>query len=76
MKNPDEELLEDWHTNPKYWKLGGLFYYNREDERLLIDKPNPNYGSTLNFAHRKSYIIIVVCISFFGFVVYMITSKN
>lgn len=71
MQNPSKEILEDWRTNPKYWKLG-LFYYNKEDERLLVDKPNPNYGATLNFAHKKSYLFLVGLLLFFGLVVFTI----
>jgi uncharacterized membrane protein len=75
MENPNSEKLEDWQKDPKYWKLGGLFYYNKEDKRILVDKPNPNYGSTLNFAHRKSYLIMLLCFLFFGFVIYMVLNK-
>lgn len=59
--------------NPKHWKLGGLFYYNKEDERLIIDKPNPNYGTTLNFAHKKAYLFFIGMLCFFGFVIFIIT---
>lgn len=76
MNNPDKQKLEDWRTNPKYWKIFGLFYYNKEDDRLIVDKPNPNYGTTLNFAHRKSYIFLLIMFAFFGFVGYMILSSH
>jgi len=76
MQNPSEETLKDWHKNPKYWKLGGLFYYNKEDQRLMVDKQNPNYGTTLNFAHKKSYFFLLLIFSFFGFVIYMMTKNQ
>lgn len=76
MTTPDKEILEDWRTNPKYWKVFGLFYYNKEDERLMVDKPNPNYGTTLNFANRKSYIFLLIILAFFGFVGYTIVSSK
>ena len=76
METPSKEILEDWRTNPKYWKLGGLFYVNKEDERILVDKPNPTYGTTLNFAHPKSYLCLLLCFMFFGFIIYMVTRKQ
>ena len=76
MKTPGKEIPEDWRTNPKYWKLFGLFYYNKEDYRLMVDKPNPNYGTTLNFANRKSYIFLFIMFTFFGFVGFIILSSN
>jgi uncharacterized membrane protein len=75
MKKPSQETLEEWRINPKYWKWR-MFYYNKEDDRLLIDKPNPNYGTTFNFAHHKSYWLLLLIFSFFGFIVYMITSNQ
>jgi uncharacterized membrane protein len=71
MENPGKEILEEWRKNPKYWKWK-MFYYNKEDNRLLVDKPNPNYGTTLNFAHRKSYFFLIGLFLFFGLVVFTI----
>lgn len=44
-------------TNPEYYKWG-LFYFNREDTRVLVPKVNRMMGWTLNFARPESYIII------------------
>ncbi len=33
-------------------------------------------GTTLNFAHSKSYGILLLTFSFFGFIVYMITHNQ
>jgi len=74
MKTPSQETLEEWRTNPKYWKWG-LFYYNKEDDRLLVDKPNPKYGTTFNFAHKKSYLYLLLIFSFFGFILCMIQNN-
>jgi len=76
MTTPDKEILEDWRTNPKYWKVFGLIYFNKEDDRLMVDKPNPNNGTTLNFANRKSYIFLLIMFSFFGFICYTILMSN
>lgn len=70
MENP--ETLKEWNENPKYWKWG-LFYFNKEDKRLIVDKQNPNYGSTFNFAHPKSYLFFIGMLCFFLFVISMIT---
>ncbi len=75
MENPSKEQLEKWNSNPKYWKWN-LFYYNKEDNRLIVDKPNPNYGRTFNFAHPKSYLFFVGMLIFFGFVVFMILTTR
>jgi len=76
MEPLSKQTEERWRKDPKNWKLGGLFYYNKEDQRLLVDKPNPNYGTTLNFAHRKSYVFMLMIFLFFGFIGYMITSRQ
>lgn len=76
MENPSKERIEEWRKNPKYWKCKGLFYYNKEDERLIVDKSNPNYGTTLNFAHKKAFLFLIGMLSFFGFVICMITRNQ
>lgn len=71
---PSREQIYLWHNNPKNWK-GYFFYFNKDDNRVMVDKRNPRFGATLNFANPKSYIVLLVAVSFFGFVVYMI-DKN
>ncbi|WP_284651852.1 DUF5808 domain-containing protein [Flavobacterium terrisoli] len=61
-------------TSKKNWKFG-LFYFNKEDQRVFVEKPNPNYGITLNFANPKAYVALLLAALFFGFIVYMITKK-
>ncbi|WP_396145678.1 DUF5808 domain-containing protein [Flavobacterium sp.] len=72
MENPSKETLDNWHKDPNNWKWG-LFYYNKEDNRLLVDKRNPNLGATINFAHPKSYLFLIGMACFFGFIIYMIS---
>ena len=45
-----QELKNKWHDDPKYWKLG-IFYFNKEDKRLVISKRLKLFGWTLNFAN-------------------------
>lgn len=68
---PSNEQIKQWRSDPKNWKWR-LFYYNKADSRLLVDKRNPNLGSTINFAHPKSYFFFVGMIVFFGIVVFTI----
>lgn len=68
---PSNEQIKQWHNDPNNWKWR-LFYYNKEDSRLLVDKPNPNLGSTINFAHPKAYLFFAGMICFFGFIVFTI----
>lgn len=60
--------------NPAHWTWG-MFYFNRNDPRVFVDKPNPNYGTTVNFARPRTYLFLLLAILFFGFVVWMIEHK-
>ncbi len=75
MEKSVNEKEENWRKDSNNWKLAGLFYCNKEDKRLLVDKPNANYGTTLNFAHRKSYVFMLLTFLFFGFILFMISNK-
>ncbi|HVN47565.1 MAG TPA: DUF5808 domain-containing protein [Bacteroidota bacterium] len=48
--------MEDSSQN---WKWG-VFYFNREDKRLLVPKQITGTGWTLNFAKPVSFVIILV----------------
>ena len=74
MGKYDKEQIEKWHKDSKNWKLG-VFYFNKKDSRIFVDKPNPNFGITLNFANPKSLVVIIVSALFFGLIMYMI-DKN
>ncbi len=66
MKNEltSKEILNQEHSDPKNWKWG-IFYYNKNDGRLLPPKKNPKLGWTLNFANPWSVISFVTLIIFF-----------
>jgi uncharacterized membrane protein len=49
--------------DPKFYKWK-MFYYNPGDDRLIVPKPNPNLGITLNFAKPKAYLILLPMILF------------
>jgi len=42
-------------TNYKW----GIFYFNRNDHRILVPKRSKSMGWTLNFARIYSYIILI-----------------
>jgi uncharacterized membrane protein len=49
-------------VNPKITD-GPLFYYNREDKRILVPKRIEGMGFSLNFSHPVSWVIILLIIA-------------
>lgn len=74
METHSKELIETWQKDPKNWKLGN-FYFNKKDKRIFVEKPNPDYGITINCANPKTYLFLLATVAFFGFVIYMIEDK-
>ena len=58
---PSKELKEKWRKDPDNWKFG-LFYFNRQDKRILPPKRNKYLGWTINFANPKSYIAFILLV--------------
>lgn len=56
----EKEILETARKNPGNWK--GLFYFNRNDSRVIVPKKNPSMGWTLNFASPSTYIALILII--------------
>jgi uncharacterized membrane protein len=73
--NPSPETEERWRKDPDNW-IWGLFYYNKEDRRLLPPKINPIMGFTVNFANTKSVLFFVTMMLFFLLIVFLITNKK
>ncbi|MFI0490991.1 DUF5808 domain-containing protein [Flavobacterium sp.] len=73
--NPSQETLEKWSKDPNNW-IWGIFYYNKEDKRLMPPKRIPWTGWTVNFANRNSVIFLIGFMLFFVFIVSMITRKH
>lgn len=59
--DPDKETAEKWHKDPNNWKLG-IFYYNKEDKRILPPKRMAWAGWTVNFANSLSVAVFVLVI--------------
>lgn len=74
-QEPSKETLEKWAKDPKNW-IWGIFYYNKEDQRLLPPKKIAWMGNTVNFANRKSILFMIGAMLFFGFVVFCIIIKK
>jgi len=45
--------------NPQFYKWG-IFYYNSNDDRVIVPKRLKPMGSTLNFARPKVYFFILI----------------
>jgi len=73
---PSQKDYNDWKNDPKNWKCLGLFYFNKEDKRILVDKRNEEMGSTVNFANPKTIVALLVAAIFFGTVIFSILHKN
>ena len=56
------EQSEEWRKDPANWKWG-LFYYNKEDKRLLPPKQIRWMGWTVNFANAYSVLFMVTLIA-------------
>lgn len=54
------------------WKL---FYFNKNDNRIFPPKPEGQIGFQINFGNTKSVIAFLIGLSFFGFVLFIISSK-
>lgn len=50
MKNQKDQSKYKW----------GLFYFNPEDENLIVPKSNPLFGWTLNFAKPLAYVFLLI----------------
>lgn len=53
--------LNQSQNNPEHYKWG-LFYFNPDDNRIIVPKRNPWMGWTLNFANLWTYVILGVFI--------------
>ncbi len=61
--HPSKETLEKWHKDPNNW-IWGMFYYNKEDKRILPPKRIKWMGLTINFANPRSVILFLIVIIF------------
>lgn len=69
--DPDAATSDKWRKDPNNW-IWGIFYFNKEDKSLFVSKKIEWMGTTLNFANKNWVIYMVLFISFFSFVLFMI----
>ena len=55
-----KEIENTMNKNPNNWK--GIFYFNKQDYRIIVPKKNPYLGWTLNFASPYTYIFLLAII--------------
>lgn len=56
---PSKETRDKWHQDPSNW-IWGIFYYNKEDKRILPPKRIKQLGWTINFANPNSVFFLVI----------------
>ena len=61
-QKPSEETKRQWHQDPNNW-IWGIFYYNKEDNRIFSPKRIAWMGWTVNFANPIS-VSVFLCILF------------
>ena len=54
-------MTDERHDDPANWKFG-IFYFNKNDNRILLPKRNGSFGWTLNFANPYSILAIAAII--------------
>lgn len=72
---PSQETKEKWHIDPNNW-IWGMFYYNKDDKRLLPPKRIAWMGWTVNFANRNSVLLFVFALLLILTFVYLVELKK
>lgn len=76
QEKPSQETKEKWNQDPNNW-IWGIFYYNKEDKRLLPPKRIPFMGWTVNFANRNSvFLFVFIMLIVILFMAFMIEFKK
>ncbi|MCI4442422.1 MAG: hypothetical protein JHC39_02855 [Lentimicrobium sp.] len=76
QEQPSQETKERWNQDPENW-IWGIFYYNREDKRLMPPKRIPFMGWTVNFANRNSvFLFVFIMLIIILFIVFITEFKK
>lgn len=62
QEKPNQDLLDQWHSDPDNWYFG-IFYFNRKDKRIFPPKRIKAMGWTVNFANPISVLAIVLILA-------------
>jgi uncharacterized membrane protein len=60
-EDPHQELNDKMHDDSSNWRWG-IFYYNKNDARVIVRKRVQVMGWTLNFANPYSILIMLLLI--------------
>lgn len=60
MNKPTDDQM---HADPSNWKLG-IFYFCREDQRIIVPKRIRGLGWTINFARPSALVWVAAMILF------------
>ena len=52
----------------RYYKFG-VFYFNPDDERVIVPKRIKEFGFGLNFARREAILVLIAVILFVGILI-------
>ena len=74
-EKPNNDTLEKWHKDPNNWKWV-IFYFNKEDDRILIPKRIKWMGWTVNYANPSSIFVFLIAIVFFILAVTLLQQKK
>lgn len=59
---PTKETKDKWHRDPSNW-IWGIFYFNKEDKRILPPKRIKQLGWTVNFTNPSSLFFFLIVIA-------------
>ena len=74
-EEPSEETKNKWKNDPNNW-VWGIFYYNKEDQRIFPPKKIEAMGFTTNFANPKSVLALLAILAFFAMISIIISNKK
>lgn len=60
MKIDFDKFESDQKINDPTNYKWGIFYFNRDDHRIMVPKRSKSMGWTMNFANIYSYIILIL----------------
>ena len=58
-----------WRLDPENWKYY-CFYFNKNDDRLMVSKRLEWTGVTFNYAKKAAWIWTIALFIFFGIILY------
>ena len=75
LEKPTQEDYDNWHNDPNNW-VWGIFYYNKQDDRILVPKKAEWMGITINFANKNAKWACILAILFFSMVLCSILRRS